>query len=65
MSYTEFLIRNWIIVLVILLTLVVGAALFAALVWDAFRPWDSDDYVQVREGRIVTDVLEQRDGGAR
>lgn len=65
MNYTEFLIRNWIIVTIIFLALIVGALLFAALVWDAFRPWDSDDYVQVREGRIVTDVLEQRDGGAR
>lgn len=65
MNYTEFLIRNWIIVLVILLAIVVGSVLFTALVWDAFRTWDPDDYIQVRDGQLVTDVLEQRDGGVR
>ena len=60
MSYTELLIRNWIVVLIILISLVVGVGLLAALIGDAFR-WNDDDYTQVRDGQIVTDVLEQRE----
>ena len=49
MSYTELLIHNWIVVLIILISIVVGVGLLA------------DDYTQVRDGQIVTDVLEQRE----
>lgn len=67
MTVTEFVVTNggWCTLLAALLILAV--ILLVDLVVGSMRRWDPDYPIEVDRGDLVTptDVLEQRDGGAR
>lgn len=61
-EYLRFIGANWEAVILLLLIVIAAVAAIVGLC----RPYSADDsYLTVRDGEIVTDVLEKRDGGAR